>query len=90
MEKRLKREETVMKEVMAIDPKDDPRWTRAAKGSYKCEKCGNEGGEELPILFLATVGTHRKEDQSDEPVLTMRCTNCDHLWKETDGETFAG
>ncbi|CAD7951609.1 unnamed protein product [Amoebophrya sp. A120] len=85
--KRTNLEEKVLQEAMAIDPRDDPRWTKVAKNSYyHCPKCNNS--EE--ILMLATVGTHRKEDQSDEPVITLRCLKCDHLWKETDGETFAG
>ncbi|CAD7922656.1 unnamed protein product [Amoebophrya sp. A25] len=84
-ERRVQLEEQAMHEAMAVDPKDDPRWSLVRGGQFKCEKCGSE-----EVLMLATVSTNRKEDQSDEPVLTLRCSGCGFLWKETDGETFAG
>jgi len=79
-EERKKFEEEGMQEAMAVDRSEWALWTPTT--IYTCPSCRNENNK-----FMATLGTNKKEDQSEEPVITVRCGECDYYW-QAEGENF--
>jgi len=69
-------------EALGVDVKDDGMWTPT--DVYNCQKCNSEN-----CRYLNTILSSRKEDQSDDPVVTVRCADCSYLWK-AEGDTFSG
>jgi len=70
------------KDALGVDVKDDAMWT--ATDTYACPKCGSED-----CRYLNTISSSRKEDQSEDPTVTVRCMTCFHLWK-AQGDGFSG
>jgi len=69
-------------ESLGMDVKDDGMWTPT--DIYICQKCNSEN-----CRYLNTIPSSRKDDQSDDPVVTVRCGDCSFLWK-AEGDTFSG
>jgi hypothetical protein len=53
-----------MDEAMALDRGDHALWT--VTDTYTCPNCGHN-----ECKYMQTIGTNKKEDQSDEPVITV-------------------
>eukprot|EP00397_Hematodinium_sp_SG-2012_P048012 GEMP01054831.1.p1 GENE.GEMP01054831.1~~GEMP01054831.1.p1 ORF type:complete len:199 (+),score=23.68 GEMP01054831.1:47-643(+) len=69
-------------DALGIDVKDDALWTPT--DVYTCRTCESED-----CKYMNTISSSRKEDQSDDPIVTVRCQSCSFLWK-AEGDTFSG
>ena len=56
---------------------DADLWVPQPRGEYLCEDCGVETECKIKV----TQTTHRKEDQSEEPKITVLCVACKKVWK---------
>lgn len=76
-------EEEGLRNAMARNPHDDPLLSKLID-EYSCPECNHN-----EVFVTRTINTSKKEDQSDDPVMTLSCCRCDFLWKDTNGESSA-
>lgn len=67
---------------MAEDRGDYNLWTVTT--DYLCPNCADPSQN---CKYIQTIGTNKKEDQSEEPVITVRCDACEFIW-QAEGENF--
>ncbi|CAE8637183.1 unnamed protein product [Polarella glacialis] len=67
-------------EALGITAEDSAHWTPSS--NYTCPRCEN-----TKCVYITVVkGFHSHDDNNQEPVITIRCTECKHLWKEDEVE----
>merc|ERR1719291_1142044 len=69
-----------LQEALGIAAEDSGHWTPS--DNYACPRCESE----KCIYLQSFKGSHQYDDNNIEPVITIRCTACMHLWKEDDQE----
>jgi len=69
-----------LQEALGVAAEDSGHWTPSE--NYACPRC--EG--EKCIYLQSFKGSHQYDDNNQEPVITIRCTGCMHVWKEDDQE----
>ncbi|CAJ1349547.1 unnamed protein product [Effrenium voratum] len=69
-----------LQEALGITAEDSAHWTPSdqfACPRCECNKC---------VYIQSFKGFHSHDDNNQEPVITIRCTSCKHLWKEDEVE----
>jgi len=67
-------------EALGITAEDSAHWTPS--DSFTCPAC-----ESIQCMYIQWFkGFHGYDDNNQEPVITIRCTVCKHLWKEDEVE----
>lgn len=69
-----------LQEALGITAEDFAHWTPSdnfACPRCECDKC---------VYIQSFKGFHSHDDNNQEPVITIRCTACKHLWKEDEVE----
>ncbi|CAE7226874.1 TFIIS [Symbiodinium natans] len=69
-----------LQEALGITAEDSAHWTPSDQ--FTCPRC-----EESKCVYIQSFkGYHSHDDNNQEPVITIRCTSCKHLWKEDEVE----
>lgn len=67
-------------EALAVTAEDSAHWTPSE--NYTCPRC-----ECSRCVYIQTFkGSHGYDDNNQELVMTIRCTDCKYLWKEDEVE----
>eukprot|EP00929_Paragymnodinium_shiwhaense_P007250 TRINITY_DN111186_c0_g1_i1.p1 TRINITY_DN111186_c0_g1~~TRINITY_DN111186_c0_g1_i1.p1 ORF type:complete len:317 (-),score=70.65 TRINITY_DN111186_c0_g1_i1:44-994(-) len=73
-----------LQEAMGLAAEQFGQWTPS--DDWECPVCHN-----TKCVYLQIVrGFHSYDDNNQEPVITIRCTECKHLWKEDEVEGGRG
>jgi len=69
-----------LQEALGIIAEDTAHWTPS--DNFNCPTC-----ESARCIYISTFrGSHGYDDNNQEPAITIRCTECKHLWKEDEVE----
>eukprot|EP00927_Polykrikos_kofoidii_P061095 TRINITY_DN55985_c0_g1_i1.p1 TRINITY_DN55985_c0_g1~~TRINITY_DN55985_c0_g1_i1.p1 ORF type:complete len:334 (+),score=48.88 TRINITY_DN55985_c0_g1_i1:79-1002(+) len=67
-------------EALGESAEDSAHWTPS--DSFACPRC-----ECVKCVYISWFkGSHSYDDNNQEPSITIRCTDCKHLWKEDEVE----
>lgn len=67
-----------LQEALGISADDTAHWTHS--DNYDCPRCESN----RCVYIQSFKGFHSQDDNNQEPVITIRCTVCRHLWKEDE------
>ncbi|CAK9008874.1 unnamed protein product [Durusdinium trenchii] len=69
-----------LQEALGITAEDSAHWTPS--DNFACPRCDCD----KCVYIQSFKGFHSHDDNNQEPVITIRCTSCKHLWKEDEVE----
>eukprot|EP00434_Breviolum_minutum_P004123 symbB.v1.2.003633.t2/scaffold203.1/size271217/25 len=69
-----------LQEALGITAEESAHWTPS--DNFACPRCDCD----KCVYIQSFKGFHSHDDNNQEPVITIRCTACGHLWREDEVE----